>query len=81
MKPIKTVNPSLCYGFSGLVIFRQASVFEYGFIHCIRVIIVLGLRLYLKFCHGLTKEEIVRFMCFGIINHAKLYLLLNFDVS
>ena len=72
MKPIKIVNPSLCYGFLGLVVFRYASVFEYGFIHCIRVIIVLGLHLYLRFCHGLTNEEIVKFMCFGIVNYAKL---------
>ena len=51
---------------------NQNSVFEYGFIHCIRVIIVLGLLLYLRFCHGLTKGEIVKVMCFGIVNHAKL---------
>ena len=71
MKPIKIANPRSCYGFLGLVVFRYASVFEYGFIHCIRVIIVLGLLLYLRFCHELTKGEIVRNMCFGIFNHAK----------
>ena len=72
MEPIKTVNPNSCYGFSGLVVFRQTRLFEYGFIHCIRVINVLDLLLYLRFCHGLTKGKIVRIMCFGIVNHAKL---------
>ena len=36
------------------------------------MIIVLGLLLYLRFCHGLIKGESVRVMCFGIVNHAKL---------
>ena len=72
IKLIYTVNLGLCYGFSGLVVFRWVSVFEYGFIHCVRIIIVLGLLLYLRFCYGLTNREIVRVMSFGIVNHAKL---------
>ena len=72
MQPIKTINRNSCYGFSGLVVFRQTRLFEYGFIYCIRVINVLDLLLYLRFCHGLTMGKIVRIMCFGIVNHAKL---------
>ena len=60
---------------------NQNSVFEYEFIHCIRVIIVLGLLLYLRFCHGLTKGEIVRFMCFGVVKPCQIMFLLSFDVS
>ena len=82
MEPIKTVNPSLCYSFLGLVVFRWASLFEYEFIHCIRVIIVLDLLLYLRFCHGLIKGEIVRVMCFGIVKPYQIMcLLLSFNVS
>ena len=75
MKLIKTVNPNSCFGFSRRVVFRQASVFEYEFIHYIRVIIVLSLLSYLRFCHELAKGEIVRVMCFGIVNHANLKCL------
>ena len=52
--------------------FQIGQLFEYEFIYCIRVIMVLVLLLYLRFCHRLTKGEIVRVMCFGIVNHAKL---------
>ena len=82
MKPIKTVIPSLCYDFFRLVVFRQANLFEYEFIHCIRVINVLGLLLYLSFCHGWTKGEIVRIMYFGIVKPCQIMcLLLSFDMS
>ena len=81
MKPIKIANPRSCYGFSGLVVFRQASLFEYGFIHCIQVIIVLGLLLYLRYCYELTKGEIVRVVYFGIVKQCPIMcLLLNFFV-
>ena len=43
MEPIKTINPNSCYDFLGLVVFRYAGLFEYRFIHCIRVNNVLGL--------------------------------------
>lgn len=65
MEPIKTVNSSLCYDFLELIFLDYASLFQYGFILCNLLIIVLSLLLYLRFCHGLTKGEIVRFMCFG----------------
>ena len=57
MEPIKTINLSSCYDFSRLVIFRWASLFESGLILCNQARIVLGLLLYLMFCHKLTIKE------------------------
>ena len=65
-------------------LFLDMLVYWNRFIHCIRIIIVLGLLLYLRFCHGLTKGEIVRVMYFGIVNQAKLrvfyWVLIYFKV-
>ena len=43
-------------------------------IHWIWLIIVLGLLLYLRFCHGLTKGEIVRVMCFSIFKPCQIII-------